>query len=155
MARRPIMSPNWIKLQNSQPTRIRMVVTSSGGAERPYMELIIVTPSPKINFATSYSVQGERGGGRSDHIWKKYLLRYRGSVREGGADRIWKWYLLRHLRSVRRGRGGGCPYMEMRRSTSSGTTFSFFNWSKIIFKKFDKRIVGDTVSILKAPREFR
>ena len=59
-----------------------MVVTSSGGAERPYMELIIVTPSPKINFATSYSVQGE--GGRSDHIWKKYLLRYRGSVREGG-----------------------------------------------------------------------
>jgi len=152
MARRPIMSPNWIKLQNSQPTRIRMVVTSSGGAERPYMELIIVTPSPKINFATSYSVQGE-GGGRSDHIWKKYLPRGqfgRGGLTFYGNDIyyvIWgQWD---------GGRGGGGPYMEMRRSTSSGTTFSFFNWSKIIFKKFDKRIVGDTVSILKAPREFR
>ena len=57
-----------------------------GGAERPYMDLIIVTPSPKINFATSYSVQGrpymevifitssevsETGGGvGAAHIWK-------------------------------------------------------------------------------------
>ena len=47
------------------------------------MDLIIVTPSPKINFATSYSVQGEGGGaGRSDHIWKKYLPR--GQFGRGG-----------------------------------------------------------------------
>ena len=48
------------------------------------MDLIIVTPSPKINFATSYSVQGEGGAGRSDHIWKKYLPRYRGQFGRGG-----------------------------------------------------------------------
>ena len=61
-----------------------MVVTSSGGAERPYMELIIVTPSPKINFATSYSVQGEGGGGALRPYMEKVFAPLSGSVREGG-----------------------------------------------------------------------
>ena len=61
-----------------------MVVTSSGGAERPYMELIIVTPSPKINFATSYSVQGERGGGGQTIYGKSICSVIGGQFGRGG-----------------------------------------------------------------------
>ena len=67
-----------------------MVVTSSGGAERPYMELIIVTPSPKINFATSYSVQGEGGGAVRPYMEKVFAPLSGVSSGGGGADRIWK-----------------------------------------------------------------
>ena len=61
-----------------------MVVTSSGGAERPYMELIIVTPSPKINFATSYSVQGERGRGGAVRPYMEKVFAPLSGVSSGG-----------------------------------------------------------------------
>ena len=54
------------------------------------MDLIIVTPSSKINFATSYSVQGEGGGRGAQTIYGKSICPVIGVSSGGGADLIWK-----------------------------------------------------------------
>ena len=48
------------------------------------MDLIIVTPSPKINFATSYSVQGERGGAGQTIYGKSICSVIGGQFGRGG-----------------------------------------------------------------------